>query len=133
VDLPFGDIKFDLIFSFSVFTHIPQPVISAVLNAVRKRVSENGVFIATIRSYEFWDLRQGKWPDEMVDNMRAAHKSAGYAFQTFDQGEINADYGDTTMSFDFMANLAKEASWEIASIERDLSEPYQIAVALKPV
>ena len=134
LELPFDDTKFDLIFSFSVFTHIPDSVAITVLKAVRKRVTDNGVFILTIRSYEFWDLREDVWPPEMVEKMRIGHNTKGYAFQTFDNGaDINADYGDTTMSFDYLAGLAGETGWRLADIERDLLEPYQIAMVLKPV
>jgi len=71
------------------------------------------------------------YSDEMVEKMRTTHNSEGHAFQTFDTGvDVNADYGDTTMSFDFQANIAKETDWKVASIERVLSEPYQIAVGI---
>lgn len=132
--LPFGDILFDLIFSFSVFTHIPEHVAHAVLSATRKRISENGIFILTIRSYEFWSLREAAWPREIVKKLRNDHLSKGYAFHTFDNGgDMNANYGDTTMSFEFLSSIAEQNNWEIATIERDLSEPFQIAVALKPI
>ena len=134
VSLPFENIKFDLIYSFSVFSHIPDNVAQTVLAAIRKRVSKNGVLIITIRSYEFWDLRAGVWPVEMVENMRNSHDLNGYAFQTFDNGkDVNSDYGDTTMSFDYLANLCDKNGWKVSNIDRDLSEPYQIFVSLKPV
>jgi len=133
-DLPFGDIQFDLIFAFSVFTHIPEPVIFSILTATRKRISENGVFIITIRSYEFWNLMEGKWPDKLVEKLRSAHESEGYAHRSFENGEeIYIDYGETTMSFDFVKKIARRTAWEVAHIQRDLSEPYQIAIALKPI
>lgn len=132
--LPFGDTVFDLIFSFSVFTHLPVKAARAVLGATRKRISEKGVFILTIRSYEFWTLRDGAWPDERMSQLRKDHLVEGYAFHTFDNGaDVNLNYGDTTMSFDFLSGMAKEHGWTIAAIERDLSEPFQIAVALKPI
>lgn len=133
-ELPFGNIKFNLIFSFSVFTHIPKLIASTVLRATRKRISEDGVFIITIRSYEFWELRENIWPANLIEKLRANHLSEGYAFQYFDSSiDINENYGDTTMSFDFLAKMVDENGWSIADIERDLLEPYQIAVALKPV
>lgn len=130
--LPFGKVAFDVIFSFSVFTHIPDSVARAVLQAARRRIADNGVFIITIRSYEFWSLRDAVWPEEMVKNLQREHDANGYAFQTFNTNEINADYGDTTMSFGFLEKMSAECGWRVSDIDRDLSEPYQIAVALRP-
>ena len=133
-ELPFNGVQFDLVFSFSIFTHIPKDVALAILKSVHRRISKNGVFILTIRHYEFWDLRAGEWPDEMIEGLQKSHIDNGYAFQTFDNNaDINADYGDTTMSFEFLSVMAKNSGWKVVNIQRDLSEPYQIAVALKPI
>ena len=134
VVLPFDDLLFDLVFAFSVFSHIPEGVAYAVLNAIRERISKSGVLILTIRSYEFWDLRVGVWPVELIKKMRTEHNKNGYAFHAFDNGDdINKDYGDVTMSLEFLSSMADKTGWEVSDIERDLSEPYQIAVSLKPV
>lgn len=130
--LPYGDEQFDLVFSFSVFTHIPVEVARPVLEAVRQRIASEGLFVITIRSLEFWNMRKGVWADEVVADLCEKHEKDGYAFLTFEAGEINADYGDTTMSFDFVNRLAAETGWKVARIDRDLSEPFQIAVALVP-
>lgn len=125
-------VTFDLAFSFSVFTHIPERVARAVLLALRQRIAKNGVFIITIRSYEFWGLRQSSWPDETVRKLQRDHETDGYAFQTFNSSGMNANYGDTTMSFDFIEKMASECGLRVSGIDRDMSEPFQIVVALQP-
>ncbi|MGH9380120.1 MAG: class I SAM-dependent methyltransferase [Thermoanaerobaculia bacterium] len=130
--LPFDGEEFDLVFAFSVFTHIPAEVAKAVLQAVRARVAPESAFIITIRSHEFWSMREGRWPRAMVEGLRREHEQRGYAFQTFEGSDVNDSYGDTTMSFDFLDELAAECGWRMAAVDRDLLEPLQIGVALVP-
>jgi len=132
--LPLEQKKYDFAFAFSVFTHTPADVTATVLRALRPCMSSNSVFVATIRSVEWVSVRDGKWPQEKTQRMRDSFYADGYGFETFDTSDSleSADYGDTIMTIDYMEKLAEKEGWSLASVDRDLTEPFQIAVALKP-
>jgi len=126
--------KYDFAFAFSVFSHTPKDVTTAVLKALRPSMSENSVFVVTIRSIEWLAVRDGAWPKDVVKKMRKSYETDGYGFQTFANADSldEADYGDTIMSLEFFTALAKDAGWKVATVDRDMSEPFQIAVGLSP-
>lgn len=53
--LPFEQ-RFDLIYAFSVFTHLSEKTTRIVLDTLRKYFAENGVLIITIRPKEYWHI-----------------------------------------------------------------------------
>ena len=54
--LPVGDIKFDLIYAFSVFTHLSSRATRQALNTLRNYVHHDGVLLITIRPVEYWGI-----------------------------------------------------------------------------
>lgn len=134
--LPIGDRRIDFSFAFSVFSHTPEEVTGMVLSSLRKSISDNGVFVATIRSVEWVSVRDGIWPEKWTDQMRSEFHSNGYAFQPINSGEdslATSDYGDTIMTPQYFAHIAEKNGWRVALVDRDLTEPFQIAVALVPI
>ncbi len=59
----------------------------------------------------------------------------GYAFETFsnDDSLEESDYGDTIMSVEYVDALAREVGWKVEVVDRDLTEPFQIAVGFVPI
>ncbi|TCF98175.1 hypothetical protein BZM26_27090 [Paraburkholderia strydomiana] len=47
-DLPFANCKFNLIYAFSVFTHLSERAATAALTACRKHIYEDGLMAITI-------------------------------------------------------------------------------------
>ena len=133
--LPLQEKRYDFAFAFSVFSHTPASVTSAVLQGLRPYMSDNSVFVATIRSVEWVSVRDGNWPDETCKSMRDSFYTDGYAFQTFKTSDSlhEQDYGDTIMSVEYVDALAKKVGWKVAVVDRDLSEPFQIAVGFVPI
>lgn len=131
--LPFGDTLFDFVFSFSVFTHVPLQIAEAILKAVRARIAPDGIFAVTVRSHEFWDLRRSVWNADKVDALIRDHHREGYAFIPLETtGLKSEDYGDTTFSRERFEQLCRACGWKVVDIDRDMSEPFQIVVALAP-
>jgi SAM-dependent methyltransferase len=109
--LPFEDDQFDVIVSFSVFTHLDERSQFAWLHELRRVLSPDGVALLTVHgpaSYEIY--RSGRW----VANSRACAKRVashghgalereGFIFELFDRdmsneadfSGIDADYGIT--------------------------------------
>jgi SAM-dependent methyltransferase len=132
--LPFPGVTFDFMFAFSVFTHLPESVARAVLAAARRRVSSDGVFVVTVRSREFWEMRRSAWGDAKVDHLISTHETAGYAFMPLATGGLPAEYyGDATYQKERFRRICADCRWSVAGVERDMSEPFQIGVILSPI
>ncbi len=132
--LPLKENHYDFAFAFSVFSHTPAPVTASVLKGLRPYMSDNSVFVATIRSVEWVSVRDGKWPEETCKRMRDNFYADGYAFETFNNDDSleEQDYGDTIMSVEYVDALARKVGWKVAEVDRDLTEPFQIAVGFVP-
>lgn len=134
-DLPFDDRMFDFAFAFSVFSHTPEEVTGNILRALRSSFNKDGVFVATIRSVEWVSVRDGVWPEELCAEMRSDYRSKEYSFLPINSGDSleTSDYGDTIMTPEYFTQIAEKNGWRTVLVDRDLSEPFQIAVALSPV
>ena len=132
---PVQDVRFDMAFSYSVMTHTPKQVTKGILRTVRSVIAEDGLFASTIRPIEFWEMRRNAFKEHAVNRLIDAHKADGYAYVPIGGGADLEDslYGDSSYSIDYFDELAFESGWEIAKIDRDVLEPYQITIVLKPV
>jgi SAM-dependent methyltransferase len=93
--LPFGSLLFDLVYSFSVFTHLSQEATCIALDSLASRLSPNGMMVITIRPIEFWHL-QTAIPEEGRANLIADHSRFGFAFRP--HAASTPHYGDTSVS-----------------------------------
>jgi len=98
--LPF-DRQFDLIYAFSVFTHLSRRATIACLDALIK--ASSGVIAITIRPVNYWEY------DTIVSPtarklLTASHKSGGFAFNAHQREPIDGDitYGDSSFSTDWL-------------------------------
>ena len=131
--LPLDDKKFDLIFAFSVFTHLSERATHAALSALRKYVADDGVLAITIRPIEFWQFVSKRVGAGPAAELEADHRDEGFAFlphrnrQAIDN---NDSYGDTSMTLDWLT--ANVSEWQVVAIDRSVTAPYQIYVFLRP-
>jgi hypothetical protein len=126
-DLAVGERRFDLITSYSIFTHTPPHVARAVLAVLRRKIRNNGVLMITLRPVEYWALSGVQEAAELVQ----AHRTGGCAYRS--NGILSADgvelYGDTSMTLDYLASIAPD--WEIEGFDRGM-DPLQTLVFLTP-
>lgn len=120
--LPF-DARFDLIFSFSVFTHLSEKAMRAGLAALRRSITADGLFVATIRPWDYWNMSKAPEAERLV----AQHQSRGFAYAP--HGGTPVD-GDTSISLSFIER--EWTGWRVVASEYGLLDPYQFIVALKP-
>ncbi len=126
--LPFEH-RFDLIFAFSVFTHLSKKTAHIVLDTLRKHVSHSGLLVITIRPREYWSFHEG---GHLSSKMIPIHDEHGYAFVPHNRPPVEGEvtYGDTSMSLEYLAkNLP---NWKILASDYNLVDPYQIMLFLKP-
>ncbi len=128
--LPF-DVKIDLIFAFSVLTHLSEKTTRVALSTLRNYISEDGVLLITIRPKEFWPFQiQGEQAQELVTE----HDTNGFAFiPGKNRAPVDGDitYGDTSMSLAYIESNFPQ--WRIEAVECNAVNKYQVLVFLKPV
>ena len=126
--LPFEG-PFDLVYAFSVFTHLSEPTARAALATIRSSISERGMLCLTIRPIEYWHHHGPNGEPGCIER----HRDLGFVFLPHEsrkpiEGEIT--YGDTSMSLDQLATLAE--GWTIAEVEWNPCDPLQVVVAIVP-
>lgn len=126
--LPFEG-PFDLVYAFSVFTHLSESTARTALATIRRSIAEDGLLCLTIRPIEYWQHHGPKGEPACIER----HRDRGFAFLPHAErepieGEIT--YGDTSMTLEHLATLAE--GWKIAEVEWNSSDQLQVLVALVP-
>jgi hypothetical protein len=127
-ELPFVQ-KFDLIYAFSIFTHLSKPCTHACLNAIRKSIKQDGLLILTVRPVEFWQYSKDAYPD-WVDRLITEHNHEGFAFRSHAADNPLSTYGDTSISKRYIEE--KFEGWQLVRFGHSVADPYQVSAFLKP-
>lgn len=129
--LPVGNMKFDLIYAFSVFTHLSRRAMTASLNTLRKYIADDGLLTITIRPVENWEQDPHTSPEQKVA-LAVCHREEGFAFNPHNRAPIDGDvtYGDSSMTLDWIASTFPE--WMIKATDRCLNDRLQRYVFLVP-
>lgn len=135
-EVPFPQIKFDLIYAFSVFTHLSEQTAKTVLAACRKSIADNGLLAITIRPESYWYVHSS--PADL-DMMHALHRANDYAFTPHNASKNGPSlqdsdgvitYGDASFSLEYLR--CHWTDWELVGTDVSLLDPYQTVVFLKP-
>lgn len=131
IALPFMQ-KFDLIYAFSVFTHLSEKTATVVLKTLKDYIKPDGVLAITIRPKEYWEghAKNNELGDKFASKMIKLHDQYGFAFSPHNRLPINGDitYGDTSMTLEYINSHFPD--WKISLIEFNDNDPYQIVVFL---
>ncbi len=129
-DLPVDGKLFDLIFSYSVFTHISPRSTTAALRAMRKVVKPDGMLAITTRPPGFWRQQNGI-PPELIDGLVRAVDETGFGYYPFNSAPIDGDiaYGDSVIAVDWLIRNLPE--WEYRGYDRGV-DPWQDILFFTP-
>jgi 2-polyprenyl-3-methyl-5-hydroxy-6-metoxy-1,4-benzoquinol methylase len=133
-EIPFTGVKFDLIYSFSVFTHLSDKAIKTALAACRKSISDDGIMVVTIRPKSYWDHHVDTQDKVDREKMKSLHDDIGFAHTAHVHRPLvdgERLYGDTSITLDYISREWKE--WGIIGTDIFLQDPFQTLVFLKPV
>lgn len=125
--LPFEQ-KFDLIFAFSVFTHLSEKTAKTVLSTLRKYIDDHGILVITVRPKEYWShYQRGRVKKEMYQ----IHEKHGFAFIPHRRAPIDGDitYGDASISLGYIEQNFPQ--WNVARVITDRVDPLQTVVFLR--
>jgi len=127
--LPVGDVKFDLIYCFSVFTHLSPRAAIMALATLRRYLLKGGLLVITIRPKEYWDRSNDQFTRE---EMIKQHDDHGFAFAPHVRAAVDGEvtYGDASLSLDWLKQHATD--WRMVGYDRNLIDPLQILVYLVP-
>jgi SAM-dependent methyltransferase len=127
--LPVGDMRFDLIYSYSAFTHLSLRAACAALAVLRRSIKPDGLLVLTIRPVEFWS-RYGLEP-EVASRLQHDHAARGFAFRPHEMAPIDGDipYGDTSMSIDWLIHQCP--GWSYRGYDQGLDR-LQTMILLSP-
>jgi SAM-dependent methyltransferase len=127
--LPFNR-QFDLMFAFSVFTHLGEKTAAAVLTTLRQYIPADGLLVITVRPKEYWSYHMdGKHQSEMY----RLHDEKGFAFipHRTTAGDSDAPYGDTSISMKYLRDHFPQ--WKVVKTSVNPIDPYQLILFLRPV
>ena len=130
--LPVGDTHFDLIFAFSVFTHLSPKCALQVMKTLRAYLKEDGLLAITVRPEEYW-RRHTPFPSGLTaEAVLAAHRDAGFAYIPHHREPIDGDvtYGDATYSLEYVGRTWRD--WSIVGTESNAVDPLQTIIFLRP-
>ncbi|HEX4999894.1 MAG TPA: class I SAM-dependent methyltransferase [Terriglobia bacterium] len=130
---PFGSIPFDLVYAFSVFTHLSKKTTHQVQKTIRSRIHPDGLAVITIRPVEYWRAHREALPfGETIESLIRTHEESGFAFAPHNRLPIDGDitYGDTSISLDYISQ--EWSGWVIEGVETLPVDPYQTIVLLRP-
>jgi SAM-dependent methyltransferase len=130
--LPFTE-RFDLIYAFSVFTHLSEKTADAVLRVLRSHINTKGMLVITIRPPEYWKAHSAWRAGYSVESMLQQHAQHGFAFVPHALDAVDGDitYGDTSMTLDFLRRRWPE--WKTVGTACNANDPLQILVFMLPV
>jgi SAM-dependent methyltransferase len=128
--LPFPG-QFDLIYAFSVFTHLSPRATRQNLKALRNALRPGGLLALTVFPIEYWVDDAVAQPDKM--RMREEHRRSGFAFLPL-EGDAALTVGDeptfgrTTMTVAYLLGTCPQ--FRLVGLDRALEDPYQSVVYL---
>lgn len=132
--LPF-DKKFDLIYAYSVFTHMRDDVAANAMNIFREYISDEGMVCVTVRPRQYWKGRPsgGNITERRRTQLLNEHDKNGYAFISYGENKHGGpkNWGDTTFTLNYIKKHWE--NWEVVGIDVTDSVPLQRLVFLKPV
>jgi 2-polyprenyl-3-methyl-5-hydroxy-6-metoxy-1,4-benzoquinol methylase len=128
--LPFQENHFDIIWAFSVFTHLAPQVAFRSLETLTKYLKPNGNLVITLRPIEYWNLRTDL-PVEKIEKFKLDHNTFGDAFLAHDRTpseKHGVTYGDTSISLKKLESSI--GNLKVKNISGSEFDPYQIYVTL---
>lgn len=123
---------FDLVYAFSVFTHLSEKTANVIMSLLRDYVAADGLLAITIRPPSYWDVHQDWYGPYTRESVLRQHEERGFAFVPHHRDPIDGDitYGDTSMTLDYIRQHWSQ--WQIAGTAHNPSDPWQIVVFLQP-
>jgi SAM-dependent methyltransferase len=126
---PLANSRLDMVFLFSIFTHLSEKAHLKVLKVIHDHLDDDGLLVVTVRPEESWNVVV---PPKEVAAYREQHRSKGIAFMpigVFVSADGEPTFGETSISLDFVRR--QWTGWDIVGMDLNLIDPYQLILFLK--
>ena len=126
--------ELDLVYAFSVFTHLSQEVSVISLRTIYRHMARGARLVLTIRPVEYWawhNFSSSAARGYSRERAEAEHRSVGYSFVPFDhpQTEGVITYGDTSMTVELAQRLA--APLRLIAVEWAAVDAFQLVLVFE--
>jgi len=139
-NLPFED-KFDLVFAFSVFTHISEAAHLASLKAIHDGLNPGGLFVVTIRPPAYIDFNPLMQPavDRLGPSRLEELRKSNYVFvphdtdghpQYDDAADDPMSYGETVITLPYVREKWS-SMFDLLDVSVLTGDMYQVALTLR--
>jgi SAM-dependent methyltransferase len=103
--------EMDVVYAFSVFTHLPEEVATLALRTLTRHLRPGGRVLISVRPVEYWswhDFTPTQSKGFSRERCEREHSSLGFTFVPLDRPPIEGiiAYGDTSMTVEFAQRLA---------------------------
>jgi len=124
--LPF-EARFELIFAFSVFTHLSQKAQRRALKVLADAITDDGLLVLTILAREFWLVSGHRDAEKLINE----HDRVGFAFCPQNRKATDGDipFGDTSLSIRY--TKSDWTQWSLLDIDYNLADPMQVILFLR--
>jgi trans-aconitate methyltransferase len=125
---------FELVYAFSVFTHLPQEVAVISLRTLYRHMASGARLVLTIRPVEYWawhNFSASTAKGYSRERSEAEHWRAGYSFVPSDHPKTEGivTYGDTSMTVEFAQRLA--APLQLIAVEWSAVDTFQLVLVFE--
>ena len=113
--MPFPDAKFDMVYSMSIFTHLPEDNTQAWLNDIARVLKPGGLLILTTHGYPALDIIRNSAihqkmfdvtadrTDELIAQLKREHFiHLGYEWRLLNFAKAGKRYGNTFIDSDYV-------------------------------
>lgn len=101
--LPVPDAGLDVIYAFSVFTHLSRPALLKCLMTLRSCLRPDGLLAITIRPADYWHISPQACATGNTELMLSAHERDGFAYMPITTPISSQDYGEASMTLAWLA------------------------------
>lgn len=132
--LPFGE-KFDLIYAYSVFTHLSEKTHWDCLQAIHNSLTSNGIVVLTIRPKSFIEVKGeifATLPDKVTHAMAQRFDKEQFVFYAHNLPPVDGDitYGDAVIPYTYIKKQWSRMFDLIGPVAFN-SDRYQIPIVLR--
>lgn len=133
VSLPAPEGEFDLIYSYSVFTHTSLEATTAALTVLRRYIAPGGLLVLTTRPIEYWNIGSlREKPGFNADRQLAEHRENGFSFFPSNwnmQADGKSIFGDTSIDPGWISRTFPQ--WVVRGYDRGI-DTFQTLICLTP-
>jgi hypothetical protein len=133
--LPFDE-PFDLIFAYSVFTHLGPQTHESALTALRDSLAPDGIMVLTIRPRGFLEIRGGELStlsNRTIERLLIGYDAGEFAYLPYNLLPVDGEvpYGEAAIPLQYIQKSWSDRLVIIEETPSFLSDPYQRPMVMR--